>query len=341
MENFFIEYRDPIFGLIVLISIILLIAVLSYFWGVFSKKDEKHNLEKFIKKFESSNGLSDEHKNMLQALDIGADSLSLLAMVFVKSGDFEKAIHVYLIALEKANNKKEREFILTNLGKVYFKAGFLQRSNDIFLEALKLGPRNEDALKHLTVIYEKLRSYKDELSVLDSLHEQGVDTKTSIAFVKAQIISNDRTLSFKEKIDGILEFKDYFPQSARMALELYVKNKEPLDEFKHFPPLSLCMDIIWQLKEAVNLQDNEYGALFYAKGFSDEYKKSEIFEINALSAMRMANFKGADLSFSYLCGECKSTIPLFFYRCPVCYALKSAHIISSITEENSEISMPF
>ena len=62
MENFFVEYRDPIFGLIVLISIILLVAVLSYLWGIFSKNNEQENIEKFIKKFDISNGLDDEHK---------------------------------------------------------------------------------------------------------------------------------------------------------------------------------------------------------------------------------------------------------------------------------------
>ncbi|CZE46218.1 tetratricopeptide repeat protein [Campylobacter geochelonis] len=341
MENFFIDYRDPIFGLIILISAALIVATASYVWGVFSKRDEKDRIERFIRKFDSSNGLSTKHKELLRSIDIGSESLGLLATVFSKSGDFEKAINVYLIALENVKDKKDKEFILTNLGKVYFQAGFLKKSEEIFLESLKLGPRNETSLKYLSVIYERLKLYQNELEVLDALKEQGVSTDESLAFVKSQIIANDANLSFDKKIKEIMTFSKDFDFVLRLVLELHLKHQEPLSKIRKFPNLASCIDIIWHLKEPVNLRDREFKALFYAKNLNNEFETSSFFEINAISAMRKSGFFEADLNFKYVCKECKNTLPTHFYRCPICYSLQSVEILPKIVRKDDEINMPF
>ena len=61
MDFFFIEYRDPIFGLIVLFAAVLLVAISSYALGIWGVKDENRSIEKFVKKFENSSGLSQNH----------------------------------------------------------------------------------------------------------------------------------------------------------------------------------------------------------------------------------------------------------------------------------------
>ena len=169
MDIFFIEHRDPIFSLIVLFSIVLMIAALSYAWGIFSSKEEKKKIEKFIRKFDSQSAISEQHKQILLSPEVDSQSLSVLGMTFAKNGDFEKAISVYLIALSKVKDKNEKEFILNELGEVYFKAGFLKRADDIFLEALKLSPRNAVALRFLTMIDEKLKNYEEALYALNSI----------------------------------------------------------------------------------------------------------------------------------------------------------------------------
>lgn len=339
MENFLISYRDPIFGLIVLTSIILLVAVLSFFWGVFSKKDENHNIEKFIKKFDSTNTLSNKYDELLRHLEIGADVLAILASTFVKSGDFEKAISVYIIALSKTNDKKERVFLLTSLGKVYFKAGFLERAENVLLQSLKLSPRNPEALKILSVIYERLKFYDKALESIDALTEQGEETYALNCYIQALIIKNDRNLSFNEKISRILALN--FDSAKRMALELYLQNKEPLENFKNFPELKNCIDLIYPLNFAVNTDDNEFKELFYTKNLTSQNGESQIFEINALSALKKTNFSDATLKFSYICQNCKSSLPTFFYRCPMCYSLQSVQIIPQITKKTDEISQTF
>lgn len=339
MGNFILEYRDPIFGLIILISVILLISVLSYFWGIFSKKEEKESIEKFIKKFQTANSLSAEHQELLRNLNINAETLGILASTFVRSGDFEKAISVYIIALNKATSKKEREFLLTNLGKVYFKAGFMERAKIVLLQAIEISPRNPEALQILSVIYEKLKLYKEALEVLDALNEQNVDTFGIVNYINALIIKNDTSLKFEEKISQILNLKLNF--ASRLALEMYIQNREPLENFKNFPPLRECIDLIFPLNQPVNLQDSEYNALFYAKGMSENEQKSEIFEINLLSALKNQNFNSATLKFSYVCEKCKNELPMFFYRCPVCYSLQSVHIIPKIVEKSDDFGQTF
>jgi len=58
-----------------------MIAALSYAWGIFSSKDEKKRIEKFIKKFDSKDGISDEHKQMLKSPEVDIPSLSMLGQM--------------------------------------------------------------------------------------------------------------------------------------------------------------------------------------------------------------------------------------------------------------------
>lgn len=342
MENFFIDYRDPIFGIIVFISAGLIISVFSYLWGIFSKKEEANKIEKFIQKFDLNKGLSQKYQEILKSGGIGLDGFMILANVFSKSGDFDKAISVYIIALEDTearNNKKDKQFILTELGKVYFNAGFLKKAEAVLLKSIELSPRNEVALKYLSVIYERLKFFEQELTVLDALKEQGIDTQKSEMFVRALMISNDNTLDFDKKVKAILKLDS--PQALRFILELFIKHNKPLSNIKKFPPLSDVIDIAWHLKESINLKDSEYKALFYARNLSSEYEKSSFFEIEAISMMRNSGYFGADLNFKYICPSCKNSLPSYFYRCPICYSLETTQIIPRLTKKNDEINMPF
>lgn len=107
MDFFFVEYRDPMFGLLVLIALVLVVAVLHYAWRTLSSKSQKKGLEGFIKKFD----IADEHKDLLRASSLSLENLHFLAGIFTKSGEFEKAIQIYLIALEKIKDKGEQEAI--------------------------------------------------------------------------------------------------------------------------------------------------------------------------------------------------------------------------------------
>ncbi|WP_086282698.1 tetratricopeptide repeat protein [Campylobacter devanensis] len=335
MDFFFIEYRDPIFGLIVLFSVLLLVAIFSYFWGVFSLKDQKNNIDKFVNKFQSQSNLDQKYQDMLIRLDIDSGSLNALAGIFARSGEFNKAIAIYLIALQKAITKSQKELIFLNLGKAYLKAGFMQRSIEVFLEAIKISPKNIDALSHLGLGFEKLRLHDKSLEVLDALQEQGVDVAQEIAYTKALKLKNSQ-MEFEQKVAKMAKFANNFKLVNRMILELFIINGKDVNLINIKPDLAHCLDILY-LNDGV-LDGDEYKELYSAKGLNNAQISD--FNLNLLKVARDNNLN-ATLSFNYICKECKGSYPLFFYRCNHCARLGSCAIIPNVIKESDENSISF
>ena len=335
MDFFFIEYRDPIFGLIVLFSVLLLVAIFSYFWGVFSLKDQKNSIDKFVNKFQSQSNLDQKYQDMLIRLDIDSGSLNALAGIFARSGEFNKAIAIYLIALQKAITKSQKELIFLNLGKAYLKAGFMQRSIEVFLEAIKISPKNIDALSHLGLGFEKLRLHDKSLEVLDALQEQGVDVAQEIAYTKALKLKNSQ-MEFEQKVAKMAKFANDFKLVSRMILELFIINGKDVNLINIKPDLAHCLDILY-LNNGV-LDGDEYKELYSAKGLNNAQITD--FNLNLLKVARDNNLN-ATLSFNYICKECKGSYPLFFYRCNHCARLGSCAIIPNVIKESDENSISF
>ncbi|WP_086235127.1 tetratricopeptide repeat protein [Campylobacter devanensis] len=335
MDFFFIEYRDPIFGLIVLFSVLLLVAIFSYFWGVFSLKDQKNSIDKFVNKFQSQSNLDQKYQDMLIRLDIDSGSLNALAGIFARSGEFNKAIAIYLIALQKAITKSQKELIFLNLGKAYLKAGFMQRSIEVFLEAIKISPKNIDALSHLGLGFEKLRLHDKSLEVLDALQEQGVDVAQEIAYTKALKLKNSQ-MEFEQKVAKMAKFANDFKLVSRMILELFIINGKDVNLINIKPDLAHCLDILY-LNDGV-LDGDEYKELYGAKGLNNAQITD--FNLNLLKVARDNNLN-ATLSFNYICKECKGSYPLFFYRCNHCARLGSCAIIPNVIKDSDENSISF
>ncbi|HEB9416231.1 TPA: hypothetical protein RZK59_000746 [Campylobacter coli] len=321
MDFFFVEYRDPLVGLIILTVLIFVVAVANYIWKVFASKDEEQKLEKFIKKFE----MDSVHKDLLRNEGLSFGNLSFLAEIFTKSGEFEKATQIYLIALEKSKDKQEHEFIFFALAKVYFKAGFLERAKEVLLQALKIRPRNIQTLKLLKIVYLKLRKHKENLELLDCLFELGENVKEEKEFLKA-LDFLESSLSNEEKKEYILKLQiDNNPMLGRLVFEKY-------HIFLNQDFSSIC-DLLYKENKAFNLQNKEYFEFFYALGLIEDEKSKDVVFKNSnfkmLKILKDNSFK-ARLEFSYRCTECKSVMPLFFYHCPVCYEFNTCQIIYEV-----------
>lgn len=321
MDFFFVEYRDPLVGLIVLTILIFVVAVSNYIWKIFASKDEEQKLEKFIKKFEIDN----IHKDLLRNEGLSFGNLSFLAEIFTKSGEFEKATQIYLIALEKIKDKKEQEFIFLSLAKVYFKAGFLERAKEVLLQALKLRPRNIQALKFLKIIYLKLRAYEENLDLLECLFELEEDVKKEREFIKALKLFASN-LSDDEKKEQILQLQ--INDNSMLGRLIFEKYHIFLNQ-----NFSNICDLLYKENKVLNLQDKEYFEFFYALGLiEDETPKDLTFQnsnFKMLKILRENSFK-TRLEFSYYCTECKSMMPLFFYHCPICYEFDTCKIIYEV-----------
>ena len=346
MNNFFIEYRDPMFGIIILFAVIFVISFANYWWGVFKSKEEKDSIEKFVKKFEI---ISDEkeYKKLLQDSNIPIESLALLADAYGKSGDYEKSINIYLVALKRVKGKDKKEYILSSLGKTYFKAGFLRRGADIFLESLRLHPRNEESLKYLTVVYEKLKEYDKAIEVLDALEELGANIKRQKLYLECLRISEDSKISNAKKQEKLKEIskkekflqRKYFEFMQQNRLNITMEEFDNFD-FKNFTDLLWFADKKWldlsHSSKQIPIQ------IAMAKGLM-QYENIDdgIFAFNVLGALRKEGSVKADLSFHYMCNDCKNVYPLYFYRCPNCLAVGSAKVQSYIVKANDEKNIPF
>ncbi|TKX31540.1 tetratricopeptide repeat protein [Campylobacter estrildidarum] len=325
MDFFFVEYRDPLVGLIILTILIFVVAVANYAWKAFANKDEEQKLEKFIKKFEIDNA----HKDLLRNERLSFGNLSFLADIFTKSGEFEKATQIYLIALEKSKDKNEQEFIFIALANIYFKAGFLERAKEVLLQALKLRPRNIEALKLLKIVYLKLKAYKENLEILECLFELGEDVEKEQEFIKALNLQT-LNLSDEEKKEKLLELQiKNNPMLGRLVFEKYHLFIE--QNFNHI------YDLLYKEKKALNLQNEEFLEFFYALGFIQEDKIPNHFvfqnsNFKMFKILRDNSFK-TRLEFSYRCMECKNIMPLFFYHCPMCYEFNTCKIICEVKND--------
>ncbi|MBS4235009.1 tetratricopeptide repeat protein [Campylobacter vulpis] len=316
MDFFFVEYRDPIVGLIFLTLLILIVALAHYAWRIFADKDEEQKLEKFIKKFELENA----HKELLRSENLSFSNLSFLAEIFTKSGEFEKSSGIYLIALEKTRDKDEQEAIFLALAKVYFKAGFLEKCTEVLLNALKIRPRNKEALKLLKISYLKLKKYKENLELLECLFELGEDIKEEAEFIKALALENKENAK-----EQIIKLDDNAP------LKRYMFEKYGIFKKQEFA--QIC-DVLYKSKEPINTDDEEYYEYFYMLGLVEKKEgftfKNSHFKMYHI--LRQNHFK-TRLEFSYMCLECKSIMPLFFYHCPVCYEFNRCKILYEVKND--------
>ncbi|MBZ7932334.1 CDC27 family protein [Campylobacter molothri] len=325
MDFFFVEYRDPLVGLIILTVLIFVVSVANHAWKLFANKDKEQKLEKFIKKFEIDNIYKDLLKN--ERLNFG--NLSFLADIFTKSGEFEKATQIYLIALEKSKDKNEQEFIFIALANIYFKAGFLERAKEVLLQALKLRPRNIEALKLLKIVYLKLKAYKENLEILECLFELGEEVEKEQEFIKALNLYASN-LNNEEKKQKLLELKiSNNPMLGRFIFEKYSLFLE-----QNFS--DIC-DLLYKQDQIFNLENQEFLEFFYALGYTgkDQIPNHFAFKnsnLKMLKILRENSFK-ARLEFSYRCSECKNIMPLFFYHCPMCYEFNTCKIICEVKND--------
>lgn len=340
MESFFVDYRDPVFSVIMLVAIVVIVSFMSYWWGIFKTQKEKNKIEKFIKKFETHTNRSDDYKQTLYKFDFSTESLTLLAKSFSKSGDFEKAIDFYLIVLKKITKKSDKRYVLTELGKTYFKAGFLHRSEEVLIESLRLYPRNEIALNFLTMIYEKLKKFDDALKVLDSLEELNTISSKQREYIKSLQIYTNSNLSNQEKIKALLKISESFSLAERLIVEIWQKSdidEKMLDGFDW----EQILDLLWYMNvNFANFNNPLANCINFAKGVSNN-AKCDIFELEVLGKLKSIDYDSANLTFEYTCSSCKQSFPVHFYRCPNCQDLATVKILPIITKETNEKNMPF
>ena len=98
-------YRDPLFGIIILIAIITILVFADYGRNKYRAKKRQIAIENFTKSY-NENAPSDEFVDFLSLAKNPIPPLLLLAKTYARAGDSAYAIKIYLAMLEKTEVEK-------------------------------------------------------------------------------------------------------------------------------------------------------------------------------------------------------------------------------------------
>jgi len=335
MNLFFLEFRDPLFSVIIFFALIFIITFLSYWWGRYRRKEDYKHLDEFLKQFRKPPA-KDELSVAVSNGAIPQKIWLLLASSYSKNGDYEKSIEIYNGILKQSDNQDQKE-IMFLLGKTYFKAGFLERSKQIYLEILKKHPRTPQVLESLLLVYEYTKDYESAMDVLEPLEELKQDISGSKIYLRTLTLLNNQAMVPKEKTQQLIEIYKESHQLSYMIFE-YIFRFEPALAWNNFDSSKSqkMTDILWNVKkEDLNLEiiaQNSYlRELYTARGDVEFSQRSEVFEFDTL--INLENKASATLSFEYICDNCKQISPFSFYRCTNCHSIDTIGIEVSLTKD--------
>ncbi|PAF47603.1 hypothetical protein BKH46_03530 [Helicobacter sp. 12S02634-8] len=345
-------YRDPLFGITILVAIIAIVALADYSRNRYRSKKRSQSLKNLAKSYEYT-GLSDGVMEFLSLAHNPVPTLMFLAQTYAKSGDSEQAIRIYLSILEKTSESKDKIPILEALGVTYFDAGFLQRAKNIFIEILKSYPRNSGVLSYLMRTYESMGEYKKALEVLDCLDELEVGSDTISSEIIAHknylylmMVIDEDFLSLEQKEHQIIALFYQAPSLHKLVLTYLKTYNLPLfwQQVALLGDVQNFIDLLWGFpKEAIpfDLLQNAPSVLdiYRAKGYVRDGKECDIFELEVLRVLELegGNLRGG-IDFEYRCHSCKSIFPFDSYRCGACSELGTMDVILKLRRaKNNEI----
>ena len=339
MDNIILEYRDPLFGIILLVALIFLISFVTYSFSIYKERLAREDYRKLSLRFELGKLKEEDYVHLYKTYNLPFDSILLLASSFLHKGDYNKAISVYLTLLEHVNDRVKKEELLELLGTTYFKGGFLQRSKEIFLRILKFSPRNKNALNHLLLVYEKLKDFQKAKEITACLEELDKDMSVDKIYLDSLIILNDSILSYEKRTELLYEIFKENKIIERIFISFLIQFNKPffwehISEFN----CSKYMDVMWYLNfDDINfdkvLQNNFLVELYNAKGYLDTLKHSSDFDFDILILINTHEHKiKASLDFEFVCTICKHSYPIFDTRCPHCHNILTLDVKHRLTK---------
>ena len=337
METILPAYNDPLFSILLIIVIALIISVVTYAWGLYKQQKEEGNLLKFLDKFDSSECSLDTDDMPFE--EHMFKPLTLLAKAFENSGEYHKAINIYLYIIKHIDDDLAKLELMERLGNTYLHAGFLERARSIYTEILRKRPRNTKVLYELGVVYEMMHEYDKAQEIIEPLNTLGEDTHTLSKFLELSALTSNKLLGTDEKVAALKKILSEEPKLYRQIVDTLLK-LDTTEAWKIIDPerIKEMIDILWFLPNSqvdldIITSDERLSTLYYAKGYLQKPSlHSGIFAVDMLATARENGFEDGDLLFSYLCKKCKQSYPVSFKRCPNCMAINSVEVEEKIAK---------
>ena len=323
-----------LFGLLILLMIMA-----TYHWGRYIQKREKSQLMQFLERFDSASCVLEETEIPFD--ESMSKPLLLLAKAFESSGEYHKSISIYLYLIKQEPSNQ----LLEQLGKIYLKAGFLERAEQIFLQILSRDPRDISVLYQLGSVYEMLQQYDKAIETLEPLEVLGEEIGMLRAFWRFEALQKETDLSTEEKISALLQMQRETPELYRLIIHTLFRLDYTIG-WQHLQKeqIKKTLDLLWylpasQLDLDIIRSDKRLTKIYFARGDIPHIEAeilrepSGMVSIDILAAARYASQQEGDLSFSYLCDRCKQSFPIAFKRCPNCLAINSAQLEEQIAKD--------
>lgn len=342
MNGFFLDYRDPLFGIMAFLLLLSIGALLAMLFSKLKESGEAKRIKRFLRKFSMDSEVGDYAK-LLEAHPESYELLSKVAKAHFDGGDYERSLKIYLALLEWLSpfEKAKRAKVLERLGDIYAKSGFLQRSVEAYAQSLSLVARNASALSKIANIYEKKADYDKALEALEALEEMGFDEKRRSEFLRG-VLSLKTARSFDEKMATLASLcgsNDYFAREYLREL-LYVDQKKAA-EFLRQSGDTHFLDILWNAKldkESFAQCDNPLvRGVLEAKGSVSGSTQSGLFELDVVNVVNHSKPElKADLSFEFVCKKCGTLDIDYFFLCKCCGAAGECRVIVGISKQTND-----
>jgi len=341
MEHILPAYNDPLFSILLIIVISLIISLATYGWGIYKQQKEAGNLLKFLDKFDSAECALDTANMPFESHMF--KPLTLLAKAFENSGEYHKAISIYLYLIKNSENDLAKTELMERLGTTYLHAGFLERARSIYVEILRKKPRSKKVLYELGVVYEVMQQYDKASEIIEPLEMLEEDTHKLKKFLEFSQLTSDRSISTEEKLQQLKRLLEEEPSLYRQIISSML-HLDTRIAWENIDPARMkeILDILWflpnsQLDLDIISDNTQLSTLYYAKGYLQKpMAQSGIFSLDMIAKARENGFEEADLQFSYLCKKCKQSFPVSFKRCPNCMAINSVEVEEQIAKASTQ-----
>ncbi len=342
MDTLFIEFRDPLFGIILFFALIFIVSFVSYWATRIRTKEDSEQISRFLNSLSSSPSYQ-ELKQEIEHSCISDKLWLQIAQSYSSNGETQMAIQIYQALCDSSKSTEQKSHLLILLARTYFKAGFLQRCEKTLLEMLARRPRTVEALKLLLLTYEKMKLYDKALEITVVLNELELYIQDEILHLNTLKLLEDLTLSAEQKCTYIVKQNLH----SRRALEyLFVNNAHLAWSHFNVQDAKKITDILWSLnKESLNLDiissDEYLSGLYSAKGYVDFVKSTLVFELDVLIKLRTHDIEMASLQFEYRCTNCAHMSLFAQARCSKCNKIDSTIVDISLTQGRHETSNTF
>lgn len=343
MDTILPAYNDPLFSVLIITILVLIVTISSIVLGNYKEKNRRNSLKQFLSGFKKEPTLLKIEEMPFEERLI--EPLSLLVKAFKAQGKYQKSINLNLYLIANINDFYKKEGLLEELGETYLKAGFLKRSQLIYLEILSKHARNPKALKCLSIVYEMMHQFDKALETVLPLKILGEDTEKLEAHLQLSKLLEDKQRTKAQKVTQLVSLLEEKPFLYRRIIQaLFTLDLALAWEKVDTQNIEKILDILWLLPPSnlnfdIISKSETLCTIYLAKGYLKEETanyESNIFAIDTIISAKRSDNHQVDLLFSYGCESCKSHFPISFIRCPKCYTIATINIKETLVQKRSQ-----